>query len=479
MNMKHMVLGMVCMAVLGFLGGCRAVGPDFTPPVPRTPEVFRFAPADAEIVDHLKWWELFNDPVLYELVRTALDNNRELKIALSRIEEARASYGFTRADQYPAVNLDAGGSAGNYSGSRSSFTNTNVYIAPMLSWELDVWGKFKRATAAARAEILASEFGARTVQVSLIADVASAYYQLRDYRRRLDMSRVTLASRLDSLEIIRQRFEKGIIPEIDLNQAQIQKEIAAGAIPLYERLIAKTEHVLNLLLGQFPRAIGTGESPEHQSPPPFVPSALPSTLVERRPEIQQALALLHAQSENIGVAVAQRFPAISLTGSLGLATSELSDITNKGGIWSAGAGLLGPLFDFNKSKRRVDIAREQARQALLDYENTVLSAFGEVEDALVEVDTYRRESLAARRKVAAADNAAQLSFERYDKGVSSYLEVLDSERTLFSAKLEYSEIQQLFFNAYVKLYKALGGGWTSREALAAAQAKPVEKMPAQ
>ncbi len=200
-------------------------------------------------MEDLKWLELLDDPNLYKLVTIALDNNRELKIAMSRIEEARASYGFTRADQYPGVNIEAGGSGGNYSGARSRTNNTNVYIAPMLSWELDFWGKFKRSTAAAQAEILASEFGVRTVQISLISDVASAYYQLLDYRQRLAMSKGTLKSRMQSLNIIQQRFDKGIIPEIDLNQAQIQKEIAAGSIPQYQRLIAKTEHVLNLLLG--------------------------------------------------------------------------------------------------------------------------------------------------------------------------------------------------------------------------------------
>lgn len=461
MKLKYVIAAVLLILAAGVFGGCKSVGPDFVPPEVQSPESYRFAASDAQAVDDLKWWELFDDPVLHELVSTALANNRDLKVALSRIEEARAFYGFTRADEFPAIDIGAGGTAGNYSGSRSRDTNTNIYIAPTLSWELDFWGKFRRATAAAQAEMLASEFGTRTVQISLVSDVASAYYQLLDYRQRLDMSRITLESRENSLDIIQQRFDKGIIPEIDVNQAQIQREIAAGAIPLYERLIAKTEHVLNLLMGQLPGAIRTGDSLDNQPLPPYVPAAIPSVLLERRPEIQQSLALVHARNEEIGVAVAQRFPSISLTGTLGLASSELSNVTNQGGIWNAGAALLGPLFDFDKSKRRVDIAQEQTRQALLEYENTVLTAFGEVEDALVEVDTYRRENAAAKRKVAAADNAATLSFERYDKGVSSFLEVLDSERTLFSAKLEYSETKQLYFNAYVKLYKALGGGWLS------------------
>lgn len=292
--------------------------------------------------------------------------------------------------------------------------------------------------------------------------MTSAYYQLLDFHHRLEISKETLASREDSLNIIQQRFDRGIIPEIDLNQAQIQREIAAGAIPRYERFIAKTEHVLNLLLGQLPQEIGPGKNLNEQGAPPFIPTAMPSSLLERRPEIQQSLALLHAQNERVGVAVAQRFPAISLTAGLGLASSELSSITNQGGIWTASAGLLGPLFDYDKSKRRVEIEEERTRQALLSYENMVLTAFAEVEDALIEVDTYRRELETNTRKVAAAQNAADLSFERYDKGVSSYLEVLDSQRTLFEVELEFSETKQLYFNAYVKLYKALGMGQPGR-----------------
>lgn len=447
--------------VLPLFHGCKAVGPDFVVPELARPEKFRFETSQARVVQDLKWWELFDDPVLYELVTTTLDNNRDLKIAISRIREARATLGVTKADQYPGVDIQAGGSIGNFSGSRSQTDNSTVYISPMLNWELDFWGKFKRATAAAQARILASEYGARTVRLSLVSDVVATYYQLLDYRRRLEMSKVTLGSREDSLGIIQQRFDKGIIPEIDLNQAQIQKEIAAGAIPQYQRLIAKTEQVLNQLLGRLPQSVRTGSPLADQSLPPYIPTALPSDLIERRPDIRQSLALLHAQNEEIGVAVARRFPAFSLTAGLGLASSELSNITNEGGIWTGSAGLLGPIFDYEKSKQRVVIEEEQTRQALLDYENTALSAFGEVEDALVEVDTYEREMDALQRKVAAADNAAELSFERYDKGVSSYLEVLDSERTLFSANLELSEINRLYLTAYVKLYKALGGGWES------------------
>ncbi len=456
-SVRFVFLSLILMAFL--FHGCKSVGPDFVPPEVQSPEKFRYVTKDTQAVKDLKWWELFDDPVLSQLVRTALDSNKDLKIALSRIQEARASFGFVKADQYPSVNVEAGASGGNFSGARSRATNSTVYISPMLKWEIDFWGKFKRSTASAQAQMLASEHGLRAVQISLISDVVSTYYQLLDFYQRLEISKTTLESRLGSLEIIQQRFDEGIIPEIDLNQAQIQKEIAAGAIPKYERSIAKTEHVLNILMGQLPQDVQIGNSLAQQSQPPYVPAAMPSTLLERRPEIQQSLALLHAQNEQVGVAVAQRFPVISLTAGLGIASSELSKITNQGGIWTAGASLLAPLIDFSKNKRRVEIQEEKTRQALLSHEKIVLSAFAEVEDALVEVDTYSREIEISVRKVAAAKNAAELSFERYDKGVSSYLEVQDSERTLFDVALELSQIKQQFFIAYVKLYKSLGGGW--------------------
>ncbi|WP_157237889.1 efflux transporter outer membrane subunit [Desulfobacter curvatus] len=460
-SIPALFIALVLLSGFG-LSGCLTLGPDFKSPVVDVPVAYRFAPAASGSDQDLKWWELFKDPVLYELVTTALENNQDLKTALSRIEEARFTHGMTRADQFPAVDLGAGGFVGNYSGTRSTFTNHNYYVAPSLSWELDFWGKFKRSTAAAQAQILASAYGAWAVRTTLIADVVSAYYQLLDYRQRLEMSRDTLTSRQDGLDIITKRFDKGIIPEIDVNQAQIQLEVAAGAIPSYERLIAKTEHRLKLLTGRLPGTVRTGITLDKQPLPPMIPVGMPASLLERRPEIKEALALVHAANEKIGVAVAQRFPAISLTGVLGLASSEMSDITNHGGIWNLSGSLLGPLFDFNKSKFRVEVAKEQTRQALFNYQEVVLTAFKEVEDALVEVDTYKRESDASQRKVAAAENAYKLSFERYDKGVSSYLEVLDSQRTLFSAQLEYSQNRQLYFNAYVNLYKALGGGWLSK-----------------
>jgi multidrug efflux system outer membrane protein len=444
----------ITMIFIVFLSGCM-VGPDFQRPVPETPEYFRFDEKKTGAVVNLKWWELFNDPALDSLVATALHNNKDVLIAANRIEEARASLGFTRADTYPRLDVEAGASRGSYAGGRKVDTDNAFFIAPTLSWEIDFWGKFRRANEAALADLM--------VQISLISEVVGTYFLLLDYHQRLDISRQTLESRMESLDIIEQRFAKGIIPEIDVNQAQIQKEIAAESIPVFKRLIAQTEHALSILLGRFPGDIQKGSDLHAQVIPPHIPVGLPSSLLQRRPDIVQAEHLLHAQTAQIGVAQALRFPSISLTGIAGFASTELDDLIDDGDAWSISGGLFAPIFDFNKNKLRVVIEEERTKQALYFYQNTVLIAFREVEDALSEVHTYDDQIAAVERQYAAAKNAAFLSKMRYDKGVTSYLEVLETERQQFSAALDLSATKQEYLNSYVKLYKALGGGWISRD----------------
>lgn len=470
-EMKKLAKIVTLIIIVSFTG-C-AMGPDFKKPVLETPDNFRFSDSKSKEIVNLKWWELFDDPVLYSLVVTALTDNKDLMIAASRIEEARAALGFTKADQYPRLDLEAGAAVGNYLGiSRSSTTDKYAFIAPVLSWEIDFWGKYRRSTQAARAELMASEFSLRTVQISLISEIVSTYFLLLDYHQRLKISKQTLDSRLYSLDIIQKRFDKGIIPEIDLNQAQIQKEIAAGAIPLYQRLIANTENALSILMGKFPGEIKTGNDLNQQAVPPDIPSGLPSSILERRPDIAEAMYLLEAQTARIGVAQALRFPSITLTGLFGVASSELSSISTDGTVWSVGGSLLGPIFDFKKSRQRVEIENERTQQALYRYENRVLFAFREVSDALNDIRTYKEQISTVERKLKAAENAAALSKMRYDKGVTSYLEVLDTERTLFDVGLEYSELKQQFYNAYVRLYKALGGGWLTKAEMEQAQQQP-------
>ena len=421
----------IFLLIFPFISGC-AVGPDFEKPVVETPAHYRSRNMPMEKDVNLEWWKLFNDPILYMFVTAALENNKDLHLAASRVEEARASLGFTRADQFPQINIEGGAGTGNFGGgSRTDQTNTSYYISPMLNWEIDFWGKFRRATEAARAQLMASESALRTVQIGLISEVVSTYYLLLDYHMRLEISRSTLKSREESLNIIQKKFDRGIVPELDLNQAQIQMEIAASSIPLYERSIAKTENALSILLGKLPGTVKTGEGLTDQSVPPVIPVDLPSKLLERRPDIMEAMYVLKAQTANIGVAEAYRLPAITLTGLFGLASTQLASITSEGGIWSVQGGLFGPIFDFYKNIRRVQIEEAKTKQALSFYENTVLTAFREVDDSLVDISTYKKQIVSVTNEVTAAKNANRLSKLRYDKGVSSYLEVLEAERALF------------------------------------------------
>jgi len=445
------------------MSGC-LVGPDFEKPqFDDLPDEFRFSDGrDSEEVN-LVWWELFNDPVLVSLVNTALENNKDLLIAISRIEEARSFLVFTRADQYPRFDLQGGANKGNFNGGLISSDpdepNNTAFISPVVNWELDFWGKFRRASESARAQLLATEYAKNSVQISLISEVVGSYFMLLDFKERLRVSEQTLKSRDDSLEIIQKRFDRGVIPEIDLNQAQVQKEITAAAVPINKRLIANTENAISILLGTFPQEIKTDLDLYQQTIPPNVPAGLPSSLLERRPDILEALYLIQAQNALIGVAVAERFPAISISGAAGAATNDAAQMTINGFAWNIAAGLTGPIFTFGQDKARVEIEKARTEQTLYNYQNVVLNAFREVSDALVDIQTYREQLAALRNQVTAAKNANRLSKLRYDQGFSSYLEVLDSERAEFSAELDLSQSTQEYYNAYTRLYKALGGGW--------------------
>jgi len=443
--------------------GCM-VGPKYQKPLTESPEAYRMGEQNPDSTYNLRWWELFNDPVLDTLIATALDGNKDIRIAVSRIEQARATLGFTKADQFPRIAYEGGASRGNFAGGQKFSSESNAfYGAANLQWEIDFWGKYRYASNAAKASLLASEFSHRAVQVAIISEVASVYFQLLDYQQRLEISRQTLITREESLDIIQQRFDQGIVAEIDLNQAQIQRAVAAGAIPQYERAVIQTENALQYLLGNNPGTLQSGVSLLEQNTPPDIPAGIPSLLLQRRPDIQQAEQFLMAQNAQVGIAQALRFPSINITGLLGMASSDLSTLTSGGAAWSVGGSLLGPIFNFGKNKRRVEVERYKTEEALLQYEAVVIQAFREVEDALVEINTYRQQLDNKQEEYTAARNAATLSHDRYDGGVTSYLEVLESERTLFSVELDLSQTRQAWLASYIKLYNALGGGWISPE----------------
>lgn len=449
------------------LGGC-AAGPDYERPELEVPETYIQPVEQGESFANTPWWELFQDEQLQALIRIALEENQDLGIAAARVEEFRAVLGVTRADQFPTVDItatgaQAEGSSNVFPGNLPGIPNEkaeNYRLSADVFWELDLFGRLRRSTEAARAQLLATEEAQRSITISLVASVASSYMLLRDLDAQLEIARRTEHTRTDSLGIIQARFDKGTVPKLDVNQAEIELAVASAAVAAAERAVTQTENALAILLGRNPGAVPRGQTLEQQTLPPGIPSGLPSELLQRRPDVLASEAELAAQTARIGVAQAARWPSLSLTGALGFESDDLSILTDSGSdFWNAGLGIVQPLFNAGRNKSRVEIEEARTEQALLAYEQTVQRAFREVEDALVAVRTYRTEHEARRRQVAAARSAATLSRARYDGGVSSYLEVLDTERSLFNAELTESQTLRLYINAIIELYKALGGGW--------------------
>jgi len=452
--------------VLGVaLAGC-AVGPSYERPEISMPDAYAgdygFADATGQTISGLPWWELFGDPVLVDLIESAIDDNRDLRIAAARVEEAQARLGVVRSDQFPDVGAVAGFERGNQAevmlpGSGIS----QVYTAGLsAAYEVDLWGRFRRASEAERAALLASIENQRTVLITLVASVANAYLLVRDLDNQLQIASNTLTARRESTGIIRERFDKGTVALIDVNQAEIEEADAAARKAAMSRQLRGAENLLNLLLGRNPGQIlrGAGDTAIVL---PVVPAALPAGLLEQRPDIRAAEQQLAEQTARIGVAQSLRFPSISLTASGGYASSELSDLTDGDEIWGVNIDLFAPLFDAGQRRSQVEVEKARTEQLLNNYEQTILAALREVEDALAGIEGFRDELNARRMQVAAAGSAAELSRARYDGGVTDYLEVLDSERSLFNAQLTASAVKRQQLSALVNLYVALGGGWQS------------------
>lgn len=416
------LLSAAVVTILVALSSCK-VGPNFEKPDNPQPATFRFDSLEADTVVNLRWWELFDNAELDSLIVIGLKENKDVLKAASRVEQARITVGFTKVDIYPSIGITGAANVGNLLGNQPLGADAGVYYGGLsLSWEIDFWGKIRRSTEAARASYMASEYGMRSVQISLISQIAQTYFQLLDFKRRLNISKQTVDIREKGLSIIQSRFDRGVVPEIDLNQAQIQLAIAKAAVPIYKRNVALTENALSVLLGRAPYEMGSTVDLLEQDYPAEIPPGIPSTLLERRPDILQTESVLHAETANVGVAEALRYPSISLTGLAGGAAShELSQVVSGGFAWSAGAGLLSPLLNWGKNKKRAEIQREVAQQALLNYEQQVLTAFKEVDDALISISTYHKEVEAREAQVNAAVNARNLSQKRYDGGVTSYL----------------------------------------------------------
>ncbi len=450
-----------------FVGGC-TLGPDYRRPEVPVPETWRaMDAAEQESLANTPWWELFQDPELLRLIEIALAGNQDLLIAVERIEEARAFYGFQRADLYPKVDL--GASAAYLRISELGLPNLPpgtdneepLYgVSAQAFWELDFFGRIRRASEAELALVYQAEESRRAVVQALVADVARAYVELRDLDRRVEISRRTLESRVEYVTLARERFEGGLTSELDLRQAEAEMHRTASFVHGFEGFVTQKENELSALLGRNPGEIARGQASDVLVVPPAVPSGLPSALLERRPDVRAAEEALASANARIGEAKALLFPSIALTGAFGWESTELDDLLDSPAqSWSIGANLLQPIFNSGQNRRRVDVAESRMRQALYAYERAVLLAFRDVEDALAGLRQTGLQRGAEGERVAAERKVLELAELRYRGGVADYLEVLDAQRSLFDSELGETDAQRDELLFLIQLYKALGGGW--------------------
>jgi multidrug efflux system outer membrane protein len=472
------------------LSGC-TVGPKYKRPTIDTPTVYRDseasgntqtskephdlngtplpgqsnpAPSTALSIGDEKWWEVFGDPQLQDLIRTALKQNYDVRIAAERVLESQAQLGITRSQQFPQLNGGGGYTAQRYPsaqfGGLGSFVTHLGQLGLSSSWDLDFWGQYRNATKAARAQLLASRWAQRGVMDTLILNVATGYFQLRTLDLELEISKRTLASRQESLKLTQTLESGGSTSLLDVRQAEELVTTAAATIPDTERQITQEENALQTLLGQNPGPIARGLPIDQQPRMPVVPAGLPSSLIERRPDIRQAEEQLIAANAQIGVAKAQYFPAISLTGQVGTASNALNTLFQDSTFaYNYGAAVTQPIFNAGRIRGNVHLTEAQEREAVLTYKKTIAQAFQDVSNALVAYQKFRESREQQELLVTASRDAVNLSNMRYEGGYSAYLDVLTNQRTLFVGELSLASAREDEMLSLVQLYNALGGGW--------------------
>jgi multidrug efflux system outer membrane protein len=462
---KNKILRTCIVALALIAAGCK-VGPNYHRPAVTVPETYRGAaaaapPAAVSFGDE-KWWEVFQDPQLQALIRTALKQNYDVRIAATRMLEAQAQLGIARGSQLPTAGVIAAGNTQRDSKSNffSAYETSYNELGLGFQWDLDFWGKYRRATEAARDELLATDWARQKVVGSLVANVASAYFILRAEDLQLQISQRTLTSDRDSLRLTQLLSDHGATSLLDVRQAEQLVYTASGAIPNLEKQIQQQEDLISTLLGQNPDGVTRGLELTAEPHVPEVPAGLPSSLLERRPDIRQAEAQLMAANARIGVAKAAYFPDISLTGIGGLESIPLTKLfTRQSGMWNFTGQLAQPLYAAGTLKNGVRLARAEQEQAVLGYQQTIQQAFREVSDALIAYSKDREFRIQQESLTQAARDASRLSDLRYRGGASSYLEVLDSNTRYYSAQLTLAQAQLSEMLDYVQLYRALGGGW--------------------
>jgi len=458
----------ICLGLAAVLTGC-TVGPNYqrpkidTPPAFRAPDSTQAGSVTEESLGDAKWWTVFGDPELQKLIRTALDKNYDLRIAAMHVLEAQSQVAIARADQLPTlggVGLITGTRTPVISGGFPSFSYTALEAALSASWNPDFWGKYRRATEAARATMAASEWGRKAVVTSLIASIAAAYFQLRELDLQLEISRRTLAARQDSLKLTKTLADGGAASLIDFRQAEQLVETAEATIPDLERQRQQGENLVSVLLGENPGPVTRGLALADQPFPVEVPAGIPSRLLERRPDIRQTEQQLIAANAEIGVARAAFFPDISLTAIAGVESTSLTTLfRGPSRTWTWTGQAAQPIFQGGKLKANLRLAQQQQEEAVLLYKQTIQKAFSDVSNALIAYREYREMRLHEELLVTAAKSAADLSRMRYRGGAASYLEVLTNDTNQFAAELNLAGARLGEKSAVVQIYSALGGGW--------------------
>ena len=453
-----------------FVSGCATVGPDYARPDMAPPAAFRDV-ADKqppESLADIPWWEVFQDEALQALIRDAIAHNYDLRVAIARVQEARALARVARSFLYPDIGLSALPSVSQASRSQQPAIvgedDNRVFdtysLTATMAWELDLFGRIRRDSEAAFARYLASEEGRRAVLITLVSDVAQSYFLLRELDLQREVALRTLTLNDQTVEYYRTRLAGGVSNRLEVDSAVANRSLTAASVPEIEREVAVLENAISILVGRAPGAVGRGRTLEEQSLPPDIPVGVPATLLERRPDVVEAEQLLVAANADIGAAKALFYPTISLTGSVGAVSGDLSDLLKGDSvIWSLGAGLFQPLFNAGRIRGNYDAARARFDQALADYQQTALNAYREVADALVAIEKLGAVRVEQQAGVTALRDASQLSRERYDIGLSSYLEVLIADQELFQRELDLVRTRGEEMRSLAQLYRALGGGW--------------------
>lgn len=445
-----------------FIVSC-AMGPDYRQPPVDTNQQYRLSQNEGESIANLPWWQFLHDKTLQQLIAQALVNNRDLKLAVATVEEFQARLHIARMDFLPDLQVNANapffGTIGGFP--RAGFpTDFNYFAQSSLNWEIDVWGRVRRANEAARADLLAREENRRAIILMLISSVARSYFDLLQFDMQRNIAHRALTSWQESAAISRAQLESGLISRLDLDQFEAERANAAARVAEFDRLVAQKENELNVLLGKNPAPILRDHSLTEQQMPLEIPAGLPSELLQRRPDILQAEQSLSAATARIGMTKAMRFPRFSITGFLGVASPALSNLLLSDSDFGAGGiGLIGPLFNAESLGFEQRAAEAQARQALANYEQTILVALKEVEDALIAIRTARDQRKAKQAQVKSLQSALHVADLRYMGGLTSYVDVLLAKRTLFDAEFSLAETERLHLVSIVQLYSALGGGW--------------------